>query len=749
MWTWWLLGAAILCWLPRVFALDAKAYGVDVACEVQLAPPALILSWPNPGYARQYVVRRRTNLDSAWGDPIAILPMDSTGYVDTAVSAGIRYEYEIQMETTALGYEGTFIPAYSYLSAGMNAPSVDSNGKVLLLVDSSISSKIAAALVGFEQDLVGDGWVVQEREVDRNSTPSQIKDLVRAEYNSDTGNLQSIILIGHVPVPYSGNTAPDFHDSHKGAWPADVYYADMTGAWTDETVSVSSQDSPANDNFPGDGKFDQSEIPAPIVLEIGRIDFANLPSFAPRTETDLLNTYFRKNHDFRHRLVTAPRRGLMHDNFGDLSGDAPAVDAWRHFSGFFGHGTLNEIGPDEFMPTLNRESYLVAYGCGGGSFTKADGIGSTTDFAAGDPQAVFLMLHGSYFGDWNTTDNFLRAAIASPHMSLASVWTGIPHWYMHHVALGATFGYSARVTQNNRQTYKSYRNFFPGGVHISLLGDPTLRLFPVIPPGALTVSADNQIALNWAPSSDEKIVGYKIYHSGNSSGPFESLAAAPVAGTTFTHAAGAGTHYYMVRAVKLEKTGSGTFYNLSQGVFASIVTASGPINEAPVISSIPDQTVSAGSSTGKIPFKVSDRDTPSTELMVSVESSNPALFPNSAILLNGLREDRTVELTPSAGQTGLAIITLTVTDGNSSASTKFQANVNSVPEHRVTAIRVESNTVNLTIAGPPSSSFTLLSSTNGKNWQQATNGILDESGSAVARDPELASKFKLYQISWP
>jgi hypothetical protein len=61
---------------------------------------------------------------------------------------------------------------------------------------------------------------------------------------------------GHVPVPYSGNFNLDGHDYHFGAWPADVFYGDMDGVWTDSSVTQTIASDPRNWNVPGDGKFD-------------------------------------------------------------------------------------------------------------------------------------------------------------------------------------------------------------------------------------------------------------------------------------------------------------------------------------------------------------------------------------------------------------------------------------------------------------------------------------------------------------
>src|SRR5207253_1848922 len=110
----------------------------------------------------------------------------------------------------------------------------------------------------------------------------------------------------HVPVPYSGKINPDGHSDHVGAWPADVYYGDIDGNWTDTTVDFTQSTRPPSDaadnlrltNRPGDGKFDQDQIPSAVELEVGRVDLANMPgddywgvdAVIP-SETELLRRY--------------------------------------------------------------------------------------------------------------------------------------------------------------------------------------------------------------------------------------------------------------------------------------------------------------------------------------------------------------------------------------------------------------------------------------------------------------------------
>jgi hypothetical protein len=103
------------------------------------------------------------------------------------------------------------------------------------------------------------------------------------------------------------------------------------------------------------------------------------------------------------------------------------------------------------------------------------------------------------------------------------------------------------------------------------MGDPTLRLDPVAPISGLTAApgADG-VHLNWSASPDT-VLGYHVYRSTNSAGPFARLTTSLLTGTSFIDATGSsGIYTYMIRAVKLQTTPSGTYFNASQGIFVTI-----------------------------------------------------------------------------------------------------------------------------------------------------------------------------------
>ncbi|MEM9930975.1 MAG: T9SS type A sorting domain-containing protein, partial [Bacteroidota bacterium] len=356
---------------------------------------------------------------------------------------------------------------------------------------------------------------------------------------------------------------PDGHDNHVGAWSADVYYGDMDGNWTDATINNTTASQARNHNVPGDGKFDQSTVPSDVELMVGRVDFHSLPAF-DETEEELLRVYLQKNHAFKHRQFVPVRRGLIENNFGSFA-EAFGQNGLKNF--------VPAVGSDSTFyrdfHQLRENSYLLSYGCGGGNYTGAGGISNTNNFSNDSLQGVFTMLFGSYFGDWDSNNNFLRSALATGTI-LSNAWAGRPNWSFHPMALGFSNGYCARLTQNN-PGFSYVPGFGNRQIHIALLGDPTLRLFMVEPVGALSISENTgEVNLSWtAPQED--VVGYHVYRK--SFDDWERITDAPVTATSYVDACqDMGSHQYMVRALQLEQTASGSYYQLSLGVTDSITT---------------------------------------------------------------------------------------------------------------------------------------------------------------------------------
>ncbi|MBX3401719.1 MAG: PD40 domain-containing protein, partial [Gemmataceae bacterium] len=114
-------------------------------------------------------------------------------------------------------------------------------------------------------------------------------------------------------------------------------------------------------------------------------------------------------------------------------------------------------------------------------------------------------------------------------------------------------------------------------------------------------------------------------------------------------------------------------------VYASTVPLLSP-NAPPTITDVVNQSTIVGVAIGPIGFTVADAETAAGALSVTAKSSNTTLVPTNNVTFGGSGGNRTVTVTPAAGQTGTATITLTVTDGNgATASDAFTVTVNEPP----------------------------------------------------------------------
>jgi MYXO-CTERM domain-containing protein len=98
------------------------------------------------------------------------------------------------------------------------------------------------------------------------------------------------------------------------------------------------------------------------------------------------------------------------------------------------------------------------------------------------------------------------------------------------------------------------------------------------------------------------------------------------------------------------------------------------VNDAPTISEIADQFIREGGSTDEIDVLVTDVDG-AGDLTLTATSTSQALLPDGAITFGGSGTDRTIKLTPASGEFGSAEVTVTVSDGEASATTSFTLNV--------------------------------------------------------------------------
>ena len=101
-------------------------------------------------------------------------------------------------------------------------------------------------------------------------------------------------------------------------------------------------------------------------------------------------------------------------------------------------------------------------------------------------------------------------------------------------------------------------------------------------------------------------------------------------------------------------------------------------NQTPTVSSISDQTIVEDATSDSIAFTIGDSETLAKDLTVSVASSETTLVPVDNIVVGGTTENRTVTVTPVENQSGSSTITITVSDGEDSATSSFAVAVTNV-----------------------------------------------------------------------
>lgn len=553
-------------WSPLAVAQTVAGLDPHVVASEGSTPGSILLTWQPMSNSTGFTIRRRASSSENWS-VVVQLPSSATSYEDATTEAGKSWEYNVR-RGDAQGVVGN-----AYVLAGLEVPFRDDPGEVLIVTDEVSATELAEKLERLEGDLQGDGWTVQRISIAAGATPQTLKGRIEEAQAVSAGRLRSILLLGEVPRAFSGLIRPDGHPDHEGAWPADGYFADLQGSWTD-VMNLGGSGSFANTG--GDGKFDQSSYPADLTLAIGRVDTADMPAFAPLGAQDLLARYLDANHAYRHGLVTLPRRTLVVDNFGYFNGEAFARIAWRDGSAAFGS---EPVAGGNFFDQLEADGgYALAFGCGGGNPKGASGVGTTSSFVTRKPQAAFMGLFGSYFGDWSYSDNFLRASLVSEGTTVAAAWFARPHLHLHSLGALRSFGDAFLESANNGGTdYDT--GFAARGVHQALLGDPTLRLFVTAPPsGLMAIAGNGQVTLTW-DASPATVVGYHIYRRGSVAGGAETrLTSEPVSELMFTDVTAEPNVALQYRVVAVERlvTGSGTFFNHSQGVIVE-ATATMPV----------------------------------------------------------------------------------------------------------------------------------------------------------------------------
>ena len=468
-------------------------------------------------------------------------------YTDDTTRAGVAYEYRVSRPSQQRVETG-------YWVTGRNLVAEETRGVAIVVVDETLVGDLVSRIDRFMLDLVGDGWKVVRLDAPRGDLKDpeanlkaarKLKARIKRQYYSDPSASHALILVGHVPVVKSGRANPDGHKPRP--LETDLFYADTNGIWSDNSQGVLLHNAIPSDH---------------IEMQVGRIDFANLDE-SHGNEVALLERYFDKNHDWRHG-----RLGDLREAYGKSDHLFVETAALR-----------NIVGPEAFETgghhdTGTRQPWLFGVDFGSWKYS---------DYAQTAPiKAVFSINFGSGKLDFSRRNNTMKVMLAQSDHTLTTGWGGRPAWQLHHMALGKSIGYShSRTVNNGTRTFGGPETleYSPTGNYtwlnppwINLLGDPTLRPFPLTSIKELRAERrDGSVHLAWTDEDNPTKVGYRIYRASNRLGPYESLNPSRLhTGNQFTDSNPLSGAWYMLRRHALKEVYAGSFNTFSQGAFASV-----------------------------------------------------------------------------------------------------------------------------------------------------------------------------------
>lgn len=492
----------------------AQKTAVVVEAKIQTDPwLAIELIWQDDILASKWSIYRKVDSTGEF-NLLGTVNAPNTSFKDEDVDAGTAYTYLIHKENV------NKVMGFALITAGSNTKRKFDLGTCLVIVENDLKTPLDNEISTLQNDLIKEGWQVLVKFQASDDKPTEMKKTIVDAYTESDSTLKAVILIGNLPVAYSGNMAPDGHvPDHQGAWPTDAYYGDIDGEWTDRTVNITNTpDRKENINKIGDGKFDQNIIPGTTELMVGRIDLEGFDDY----ETDrikLYKRYLERNHEFRTAQFKANDKSIVNDDFVNMV-EAFAGIGYRNFPLLNGSKSVEE---GSLLEHALNDTLLFAYGCGGGTYTTAGkrlrdingtridsySVCQTSDYFNYNVNALFNGLFGSYFGDWDNKNNLLRAPLAGNSPALATFWAGRPLWHFNDFIHGKPLGYSLHASQNSDVFL--FSDIEPGftyekWIHVALMGDPTLHIRNIEPLSGLKVTTNeekDEVYLSWDLQKDQ------------------------------------------------------------------------------------------------------------------------------------------------------------------------------------------------------------------------------------------------------
>ncbi len=554
----------------RVVLIQAIVSEIPARITIQLLDAAA-----NPTESIKIFRRPLMTTGSDW-QLQATLTGGTTQWVDNNVSVGQVWEYQVK-RTTNNG------DAIGYTTGCIKYDQSNYRGRMILLCDSSLLLPLTLEIDQLKKDLTGDGWFVEQLAVNKaigwysGATVVQVKQKIKTVYDAAPSNdkPQVLFLLGHIPMPRSGGNGypPDEHDENKGARGADVYYADIDGVFTDNaTYNPGNLVTPLAINLPNDYKWDQDFLPSNIEIAFGRVDFTDLTqSYPTKTDTELIRGYLNRLHSYKIVATGWNMGNKMAFNFGyDNSNDG----TYRSLIPIAGKENIVQNNGTTPHPEWVKNNGPFLF------YMQNVQVPELAEWNTHGMNATVYSSDQSYYGFGDVPESNLyskiRALLATDTKNLVNLWTTTGINIFHQPGAGVPFGIACKQIMNHNsnnnilekpsQTYDTPDWW--NRTHFQYHGDPTLRFFQVVPPTNLVVGGSiTNPQLKWNKSTDASVVGYHVYKANAEFGKYEKITTSIVTDSFYNLNNPIINEWYMVRAVKLQVTGSGTFYNPSQGIF--------------------------------------------------------------------------------------------------------------------------------------------------------------------------------------
>lgn len=342
----------------------------------------------------------------------------------------------------------------------------DSDGvtKITVLINYDLYPQIERSIETYLDDLIDENYIVELYTV-LNGSPDELRSFLKERY--DLG-MDGCLLIGDLPIAWYkiDHHCPNHKDGE--VFPCDLFYMDMDGTFTD---------------VDDDGVYDLHSGNTSPEIWMGRLTASNL-TYGNKSEAELINNYFLKNHNYRKGLKQVQNRALLyvelnHEDF--LSGIKFAYNN-------IDYTDETQTTKDGYMGKLSN-AYETVMLCAHGTpelqvFQDADGnetLVTVNEVLEKDPHAYFYINYGCSTGKYTVRNNYLNWHIFADSYGLTALGSAKNGSQLQYSDFYRPFGQGKTIGESFKDWYSviavdGFENWemccFYG---MTLLGDPTLK----------------------------------------------------------------------------------------------------------------------------------------------------------------------------------------------------------------------------------------------------------------------------------